>query len=262
MTDDPRDISSPTELMERLKQSPAVLGILRYGSGASPQAADTDICVVVTERPAGLESVHFWIASGPVDMNFRTLDEFFCGSVAELPGLDDALREGELLYEREEGLLAEKAKPARHSPATQDARDHSFMRHGHAHVLHKLDFYKDRDPLLCRLLLCGATHWLLSAYVAARGLPYRGEKAALAAIRRRDPQLLREFDLLISQTSRLAEQIEVLRRLTDRVLEPVGGPWQPGEILFFAGSKGAPEGRDGWHRFFEDLIQAERRSGG
>ena len=263
-------IADTAELLERLKRRPEVLGILEYGSGADPGGADVDLCVVVCDRPAGLESVHFWLADGrPVDMNLRTLQELREGGVAELPGFDDVLREGHVLYESQPGLLAEREPqpPGQMTdaggdrrPKMEDRQDHSFMRHGHAHVLHKLDHYKDRDPLLCKVLLCGATHWLLSAYTAARGLPYRGEKAALRAIRENDPDLAADLEKLAAGERALAERIELLRRLTDQVLAPVGGPWRRDEALFFADAKDAPRQSDRWNAFAASLLGSEGRN--
>ena len=132
------------------------------------------------------------------------------------------------------------------------------MRHGHAHVLHKLDHYKDRDPLLCNVLLCGATHWLLGAYTAARGLQYRGEKATLKVIREHDSSLLADLEKLASAAAPLAERIEALRRLTDKVLEPVGGPWQKGEVLFFAESERTVRTADKWEEFFASVVRPDR----
>jgi len=250
-------IATPTELIERLKRNPDVLGALQYGSSIRPDGADTDICVVVAHRPEALESVHFWIGAGPVDMNLRTLDELRDGGVAELPGLDDVLREGIVLYERQPGLLGNivaKSSLSPSQPSPPDPADMVGMRHGHAHVLHKLDYHKDRDPLLCNVLLAGATHWLLRAYAAARGLPYRGEKATLKAIRQNDPDLLAELEQLASVGAPLTERIEALRRLTGKVLEPVGGPWQEGEVLFFSAGDKNPPATDEWSGFLTSLL--------
>ena len=249
-------IADAAELIERLKRCSDVLGILEYGSGVQPGGADVDLCVVVARRPAGLESIHFWLAGGKtVDMNPRTPQELRQGGVAGLSGFDDVLREGNVLYERQPGLLAEREP----RPEADDRQDHSFMRHGHAHVLHKLDHYKNRDPLLCKVLLCGATHWLLSAYMAARSLPYRGEKAAIRAMRENDPGLTADLEELAASERTLPERIEILRGLTDRVLAPIGGPWREGEVLFFPDASEAPRQHDRWNAFLASLLCSEER---
>ena len=249
-------IADAVELIELLKRCPKVLGILEYGSGIHPGGADVDLCVVVAHRPAGLESIHFWLGGGKtVDMNPRTLQELREGGVAGLSGLDDVLREGNVLYERQPGLLAEREP----RPETEGRQDHSFMRHGHAHVLHKLDHYKNRDPLLCKVLLCGATHWLLSAYTAARGLPYRGEKAALRAMCENDPALTADLEELAAGEQPLTERIEMLRRLTDRIPAPIGGPWREGEVLFFADAEDGPRQHVRWNAFAASLLGSEGR---
>lgn len=250
-------ITNSSELIEQLKKNASVLGILQYGSGIAPDGADTDICLVVSQRPMGLESIHFWIASGPVDMNIRTRDELRDGGVADLVGFDDVLREGKVLYEREPGLLEDSLANASSSPSPPLRDNFAGMRHGHAHVLTKLDYYKDRDPLLCNILLAGATHWLLGAYTTSRGLPYRGEKAALKIIRNNDPSQLPEFEKLASPSVSIEERIETLRQLTDKILAPVGGPWQKGEVLFFEDSTKPQPGNEIWEKFFRNLLQAD-----
>lgn len=247
-------VANPTELIERLKANPEVLGILQYGSGISPEAADTDICVVLRRRPEGLESIHFWVDCGPVDMNLRTLEEIAGGEVAGLPGFDDVLREGKVLYEREPGLLAglsarRESKPSPPTPAAVDQ-----MRFGYAHFLQKLDYYKARDPLLCNVLLCGAVHWLVRECMSIRRLPYRGEKPALEAIKANDPDLLADLETA-SGGGPLAERVEAARRLAEKVLAPIGGPWRPGEVLFFSDREHhGPQPTQQWQAFFDSLL--------
>ena len=248
-------IATVEQLIERLQQNTNVVGILQYGSGVCPDAADTDICVVVSKRPEGIESIHFWIGSGPVDLNIRTLDELARGGVADLPGLDDVLREGKVLYNSEPGLLDGLSPSLAGARCVQEPHSIPFMRHGHAHVINKLVYYKGRDPLLCDILLCGAVHWLLGAYVIARGLPYRGEKAALKVIRDNDRDLLTKFENLTCGKLPIVERIEILRRLTDEVLAPIGGPWQRTEVLFFPDSSKTPQRSDQWQEFFASLMR-------
>ena len=250
-------IKDPTELIERLKQNPNVLGILQYGTAMCPQGADTDLCVVVSERPEGLESIHFWIGNGPVDLNIRTLDELLHCTVD--PQFDEVLRAGKVLYERESGLLANLSATPAVKPSLPKPAAPAFMRHGHAHYLHKIDHYKDRDPLLCNVLLCGAVHWLLHAYVSVRGLPYRGEKSVLKAMAADDAALLADLESA-SGSAPLAERIEALRRFTERVLAPVGGPWQEGEVLFFTEPGKDARPTNDWHDFFAALLQSADRT--
>jgi len=254
------EISDPVELIDRLKGNPDVLAILRYGSGIGPDAADTDLCVVVAERPAGLESVHFWLEAGPVDMNIRTLEEICGQDVAPLPGLDDVLREGQVLFERRPGLLGALDHAGSDEPGPPSDEAVVQMRFGHAHYLAKLDHYRDRDPLLCDVLIGGAVYWLLHAYAAVRRLSYRGEKATLAAIGADDARMLEEI-AAATGVGALAERIEALRRLTERVLQPVNGSWRKDEELYMADAE-APPGppRQQWRDFFASLLAGTDRS--
>ena len=249
------EIASTADLIGRIQENDNVLAILQYGSGIEGEGADTDLCLVVKDRPQGLEGIHFWTATGPVDLNIRTVDELRDGGVEA--GFDDVLREGEVVYERTPGTLTGicgKPQPRRALPGPGET---ARMRHGHAHFLSKLDFYKDRDPLLCRLLLSGAVHGLLRTYVAVREVPWRGEKPALEAMRTRDEDMLVDLETA-SANPEMNKRIEAVRRLTERVLEPIGGPWRRNEVLFFhqPGAETTPE-RD-WRAFFESVVLPEK----
>ena len=108
--------------------------------------------------------------------------------------------------------------------------------------------------MLCKVLLCGAVHWLLHAYVSARGLPYRGEKATLKAMAADDPALSADMETAAGSGS-LTERIEALRRATEKALEPVGGAWRQDEVVFFPERGKAVQATDQWRRFFDSLMQ-------
>jgi hypothetical protein len=249
------EIPGPPALIDRLRRNPAVLAIIQYGGGVCPKAADTDLCVVVTERPAGLESAHFWIGNGPVDLNVRTLDELKACNVD--PGFDEELRRGEVLYEREPGLLDGALRPLATDEAPLNPEGTTRTRFGYAHWLTKLVHYEDRDPLLCKVMLCGVVHGLLHAYCHARGRRYTGEKNALAAIEADDPALLADLETA-SGDADLYERIEAARRLAERFLDPIGGTWQRGEILFFTTNEVDEPQRDEWEAFLASLMSPDR----
>jgi hypothetical protein len=244
-------LATPTALIDRLKQNPQVLGILRYGAGIWPDGADTDLCVVVAQRPTGLESVHFWLTCGPVDLNVRTVKDLERCDVE--PGFDEVLLKGEVLYEREPGLLGALSdeRPAESSPP--DPGQVTRMRFGHAHYLQKLEHHGRRDPLLCSVLVCGAVHWLVRAYVSVRGLPYRGERAVLRMMADDDASLLADMELATGAGA-LTDRIEAVRRLTAKVLGPVGGSWRQDEVLYFEQSGTEARAREEWDAFFTSLL--------
>ncbi len=177
-----------------------------------------------------------------MDLNVRTLEELRAGTV--VPEFDDVLRAGRVLYEREPGMLDGPFSTSTQKPLP-DANAVARIRHGHAHYLHKLQHYEDHDPLLCQAILCGAVHWLLRSYCVVRGIAYGGERLALQAMRARDGAMLADLEILLRGSS-ASDGMEALRRLTAAVLAPVGGAWQPGEVLCFA-----PEG--------EEVVSEEER---
>ena len=68
-----------------------------------------------------------------------------------------------------------------------------------------------------------------------------------------DGDLLADYRVL-SANAGLDRRIEALQRITDKVLAPVGGPWQKGEVLYFSASGEDATRRDDWVDFFESLV--------
>ena len=53
-------------------------------------------------------------------------------------------------------------------------------------------------------------------------------------------------------------RVGVLRLVSAKVLEPVGGAWQHGEILYFAAPGEEAQYGHGWQEFFESLTGKKR----
>jgi len=83
---------------------------------------------------------------------------------------------------------------------------------------------------------------------------FQGEKSVLKTIGTQDPDLLKGLETASGGGS-LDERIAALRQAIDKVFEPLGGAWQPGEMLFFAEQGNGPEATDEWEDFVASLTQ-------
>lgn len=224
------------DLIRRLRASPQVVGIARYGGRPAEDTApggDFDLFVVVRERPADLESVHFHCGGIPVDMNVRTLDDLRAD--APLAEIDIAIATSEIVYDPTGQVAAlGKAASARWATATPRLTDHeiSMNRFCQRHALDSVRHRLDTEPLLCELLLATNVYWLLMTYFRVRSLPYPGEKRALRALQAEEPAMSALMDAFYASRDR-AEKLRISEELTELALAPIGGPWRDGETLSF-----------------------------
>ena len=64
---------------------------------------------------------------------------------------------------------------------------------------------------------------------------------------------------IVSACGNLSERIGAVRRLTDRALAPIGGPWVRNEVLFFPELAANANPQMDWQSFFESLVLPEQR---
>ncbi|MCB9156134.1 MAG: hypothetical protein H6645_03345 [Caldilineaceae bacterium] len=223
-------------LVETLKQHPQVVGLVEYGSARFADnfdAGDYDLFVIHDEIQTEVESLHFYVDTAfghvPVDLNLRSLR--YLASQNSLAGFESALLDGRIIYDSDGAVARRLVQLRAEAPSPYTEHDIAFTRHGHRHVLDKVRGRLQSEPLLCRLLLNVNIHWLINSYFGVRGLPYQGEKHALAYLADNEPEIY----ALIGEFYKLPveEQIEQTERLTELVLSPVGGAWKTGELLAF-----------------------------
>jgi hypothetical protein len=110
------------------------------------------------------------------------------------------------------------------------AHDIARARHGHRHVLDKVDDQLNTMPVFCQYLLGANIHWLVETYFRARGLPFYGEKRAIEHLRAAEPEIY-EVLARFYDTQDLARKVEFTEDLSQRVLAPIGGLWRRDEVL-------------------------------
>ena len=218
------------ELIERLKRNGQVVGLMEFGSrNAQSTGGDYDLLAVLGDNPSGVRSLHFWCSHLPVDLNLRTVAEM--RQVEQLSHFDQTMLDGRPLFDKT-GQLAEildvwRAWSQAENRWAISADKLARIRHWHRHVLDKV---RDRPEPLARYLLGVNLGALAENYFRVRQLPYRGPKASWEWLGEHEPVIRGLFERAATGTSS-DELIEVSERLTDLVLEPVGGAWRAGEVL-------------------------------
>lgn len=269
-------VRSIGNLLKRLATRPAVVGLVRYGARRADAPAGTggdfDLFVLVEQRPPELESLHFVVGGVPVDLNVRTWHDLERAAGGEpLTPIDRAVFDGEVLHDRDEDLAARLALLRAQSQSSSPARlppEHvvAFVRFGHRHALDKVRGRLEAEPVLCRLVLEANLYWLIENYFRLRGLPFPGERGALRHLERHGPALWAEIQRFYA-TDDLRERSAIGEAMGERVLAPVGGLWERGEVLALgtAGPRavtshgdtpGGPDLQARGQRFLRDLLDA------
>jgi predicted nucleotidyltransferase len=239
-----KDFQNLNELIDRLKESSAVIGIVRYGSRLPEDMSsggDFDLFVFLGTSSLDLESLHFYIDDIPVDINLRTLKDLDLSKPISF--IDFALMDGDILYD-ETGILEKKISSLKQRWKIQGAKltenEKSWERFSQKHILDKVKGRINKEPLLCEFLLNTNIYWLIQNYFRVRRIPYPGEKDALKRINIKDNNIHNKLEDFYS-TKDLKKKFEISEELTELVLAPIRGPWRKGELLSLSRNK---QGRD------------------
>jgi hypothetical protein len=257
------------QMLARLTAHSAVLGLVAYGSDHAADGytqGDFDLFVVLQEIDSAVESLHFYVAGTPVDLNLITLDRL--RSLKREHGFAFfALQNGRVIFDRSGSLNYEirklRERAALKEPKELSQHESAFIRHGHRHVFDKLRNRLESMPLTSRHLLHSNIYWLVVNYFRVRGIPYPGEKQALEYLREFAPQVyarLQEF----YAAENLEGQVEISRELSQRVLSPIGGLWRREEVLAFGNPDHDDLQRRGnalFRQLFQESISKESLDG-
>ncbi len=231
-------VTDPTDLLQRLRRNPQVKAILRYGSGPvkGVYLGDLDLFVITYERPTGVESLHFRAGETPVDLNIRSVQDLVAAS-RPVSFIDEVMMHSKLLLDRDGDtmdLIREYCERTNlDSIAELTTAEVAFTRFSHRHLLDKVRNRLASDPLLCQFLLSTNIYWLVQTYFRIRKHPYPGEKAALRLLKTNDPDIWALVDSFYQDLD-LERRFAINAKLTDLVLDPINGPWQPDEVLVLA----------------------------
>ena len=225
------------ELVQTLERHPRVVGLVEYGSRTYTEVAnagDYDLLALFSDYRPNVESLHFYVGEIPVDLNLRCLEDWRVGRLQS--SFDRVLAHGRLIYQTTPDVSDVLEHLYREHPVetAPDLSEQALasLRYGQKHVFDKIARRYKTQPTLSRFLLYSNLYWLVQHYFTVRRLPYKGEKAAFAYFEAHEPRVLNLLKEIYAEPD-LSRQAELARELNERVLEPVGGLWQDGEVLAF-----------------------------
>jgi len=259
-----KDFQNLSELIDRLKKSPRVIGIVRYGSRTPEDMSlggDFDLFVFLEDNSLEIESLHFYIDYIPVDINLRMFGDLDLNKPISF--IDFALVDGDILYDKT-GILKEKISSLTRRWKMQakelTENEKSLERFSQKHALDKVKDRLDDKPLFCEILLNTNIYWLIQNYFRVRGIPYPGEKNALEWINTKDTKIYNKIEDFY-RTKDLKKKLEISEQLTELVLAPIGGLWRKGELLTLGRNKqGSDIQLKGKKLFFEIFGNSNKKN--
>lgn len=213
--DSARHAEALDRVVSALREIPEVIAIGAYGSTAHRQwkeHSDIDVMAVLSIDPP-IESLRFFVGGVAVDLNFRSTDDGPHGI-----GGSDFVPECVAVWDPNSVLNA-----ARFTGRVYSSEGSDLMRFQFTHDLQKARQVASSD----RRVGCGLmAHRVLDCWYHARGEPFPGIVAATAELRERDPETLRLVDEALERGDP-----ELIALAGERAWSPVGGPYQPGDVL-------------------------------
>ena len=230
-------MKSIPEMIELLRNNPAIVGLMEYGSASyldETIEGDYDLVAVVGRQVSEVESLHFYVDETPVDLNIRTVQQIDLMDRAD--GFDSILLDVRIIHDpsgRVMRTLGGLRKRHHSNPVPRIRNDRiADKRHGAKHTFDKVRRGRDLPLTLKRYLFHQCVYWALIEFFEIRGLQYRGEKHGLAFLQQNEPDLFHMFEEFYGTTDP-CEQARLARLIEEAVLDPLGGMWQDGEMLAF-----------------------------
>ena len=259
-----KDFQNLSELIDRLRESPRVIGIVRYGSRPPEDMSsggDFDLFVFLEDNSLEVESLHFYIDYIPVDLNLRTFGDLDLNKPISF--IDFALIDGDLLYDKT-GILEKKISSLKQRWKIQSneltENEKSWERFSQKHALDKVKGRLNEEPLFCEFLLNTNIYWLIQNYFRVRSIPYPGEKDALEWINTKDTKIHNKIEDFY-RTKDLKKKLEISEELTELVLKPIGGSWRKGELLTLSRNKQVSDIQlKGKKIFFEIFVNYNKKN--
>lgn len=268
------DIETLDELVGRLARHDAVDGVLLLGStgtAAMTPTSDYDLLVVLTELPAPLRMVTTWVGGRLTEVYATTaaaLDRVVARSAAWSSASEEGtvlfwLQTGRVAYDRA-GRLGHVRDQARRAPppASHERAAYDAWQHLGYDVAQMGRYLASADPvaqIAVDLRLLYGLSDVMVAYFTVRGIPWRGEKAAIRYWQDQDSAFLDRFRACLAEPDRGAK-VACYGELVHRALAPMGGPWPVGTTTVAPGAgygtgEAPPTGTvEGALGFWRDLV--------
>jgi len=235
---------SLSNLMEKLKSSPRVKGIFSTGTTATKMnpSSDIDFVVVIDKNLEDIKSVYTMIENRFSDIFFFDID--FLKQLkdkSEVSGNNfdgiflEWLKKGKIEYDPENLLQLLKSKIEKTSPmqkvANSEKRD--FWIKTNYNFIANSRYYNSKDEFYHKALelrLLYSVIELITAYFSFRGIPWRGEKAAVKYLEQNDPDFLATFQKY-SESNTLAEKMKYYEQLFDKIFFDEYQKWEKDFII-------------------------------
>ena len=228
--------------LDRLRDTGQVVGILAMGTTAQPfmkPYSDYDLAIILGEGAPPIFTASVWINQQLGDLYFFSHAEVLRMLSTKTVEADSTLHKllgwaktGTLLYDPEKRLTQLRALPPDEIEVQQTAgQAHRTWFGINFNFAHNKRYFNSGDDgylqaLEVRLLYCLMD--LLSGYFVLRGIPWKGEKAAIQYLQAHDPDYLASFQQAIRQ-SELTEKFRLYSLVVQRTTAEFGGIWADDE---------------------------------
>lgn len=230
------------KIIETLRTKAAVDAVLLTGSSAQKSLphSDIDLVIILAENTVNIKALYTWLDGTFADIFFfeaRDIDALL--DSARVPANDTALlaslyvwtKKGTIQFDKSGTLTKLQAKNLRlEVPAEQQADAWQGMNYNYEA---NTRYYNSGDPLYraaLELRLLYSISQLMTAYFMFRGLPWEGEKLALAYLLEHEPGLYQEF-LQFVKSGDLDEKFAHYRAMVALAVTPDFPLWTRQEIL-------------------------------
>jgi len=254
-----------SELIERLKNNPKVIGIIIYGSRSvniNSLIGDFDLFVFLDYPLQDIESIHFYVGETSVDLSLRCIndlnpDKLVHPSDIALLANNDSYSNFKIVYYRQ-NILTRKICSFRNKWNKKNEKltddEISKIRFLHRHALDKIRNNIECDYVTSAFILSTNIFWLIQNYFRVRLIPYQGEKKSIEWLKIND-KIIYSCIKKFFKVNNLYTKIMITDELTNLILEPIGGPWKKGELLSFGRNPFTQNLLSEGYKAFSELFQ-------
>src|SRR3989344_1455915 len=242
---------SLSNLIEKLKSSQRVRGIFSTGTTATTltPSSDIDLVVVIDKNSEELKSIFTTIENRFSDIYFFDID--FLNQLkdkSEVSGNNfdgmflEWLKKGKIEYDPENILESLKGKIEETSPTQKviDSEKRDFWIKTNYNFIANSRYYNSRDEIYHKALelrLLYSVIELITAYFSFRGIPWRGEKAAIKYLEQKDQKILSIFEKY-SKSSLLADKMKHYAELFDAIFFGEYQKWEDDFVISISQKNG------------------------
>lgn len=233
-----------SNLIKKLTSSQRVRGIFSTGTTATTltPSSDIDLIVVIDKNSEEIKSIFTTIENRFSDIYFFDTD--FLNQLkdkSEVSGNNfdgmflEWLKKGKIEYDPENLLESLKSKTEETSPAQKvaDSEKRDFWIKTNYNFIANSRYYNSKDEIYHKALelrLLYSVIELITAYFSFRGIPWRGEKAAIKYLEQKDQKFLSIFEEY-SKSNLLAEKMKHYTELFDAIFFGEYQKWEDDFVI-------------------------------